>query len=62
MDDDEPIAKRTSVLTPGEDISSLSVDELEERISVYEEEIVRLKAAIDSKNASKLAADSVFKM
>ena len=62
MDDDEPIAKGTSVMTPGEDISALSVDELEERIAVYETEIARLKVAIDSKNASKQAADSVFKM
>jgi len=62
MDADEPRAKAKQMMIPGEDISSLSVDELEERIVLYENEISRLKQTIDSKTASKAAADSVFKM
>jgi len=62
MDADEPRAKRAEMITPGEDISSLSVDELEERIALYEAEILRLKLAIETKGASRAAADSVFKM
>ncbi len=62
MDDAEPRVKSDTIITPGQDISSLSVDELEERIALYEAEIARLKVAIESKNASRQAADSVFKM
>lgn len=62
MDADEPRAKTTKMITPGEDISPLSVDELEQRIALYQAEIIRLKMAIDSKTASKQAADSVFRM
>ena len=62
MDDDAPRDKSTEIITPGQDISSLSIDELEERIAVYEAEIARLKVAIESKNASLSAANSVFKM
>lgn len=45
----------------GEDLASLSVEELENRISLLETEIIRLRGAIDTKNASRLAADQFFK-
>lgn len=46
----------------GEDLSSLSVEELEERVAVFEAEISRHKAAISAKQSSKQAADSFFKL
>jgi uncharacterized small protein (DUF1192 family) len=45
----------------GDDLSELSVTELEARVAQFEAEIVRLKADIASKQSSKLAADSFFK-
>lgn len=43
-----------------EDLSSHSIDELEERIANLVGEIERVKELIKSKNASRDAADSVF--
>jgi uncharacterized small protein (DUF1192 family) len=45
----------------GDDLSELSVEELKVRIEAFESEIVRLKADIDLKQSTKLAADSFFK-
>ena len=46
----------------GEDLSNLSVEELEERVEVFEAEIARLKQVIASKQSSKTTADSFFKL
>jgi uncharacterized small protein (DUF1192 family) len=46
----------------GEDLSNLSVEELESRVELFEAEIARLKQAIASKQTSKTAADSFFKL
>jgi len=45
----------------GEDLALLSVGELRERVEALQAEIVRLEAAIRSKEASKSAADTFFK-
>ncbi len=45
----------------GEDLSRLSIDELQERITLLEAEIVRLRQAVDGKTASHRAASSFFK-
>jgi len=45
----------------GQDLSLLSVAELDERIAALEAEIVRLKAARDAKGAHLSAADALFK-
>lgn len=45
----------------GQDLSLLSVFELEERIDLLKEEITRLEAARAAKQASKSAADTFFK-
>lgn len=45
----------------GDDLTTLSVAELEKRISALEAEIERTKAALASKRASLAAADSFFK-
>lgn len=59
MDDDD--VKKISAHEVGMVLDSLSVEELHERIALLRGEIVRLEAAIESKTASRSAAESVFK-
>jgi uncharacterized small protein (DUF1192 family) len=58
-DDDKPRKKVTHEI--GQDLSLLSVEELNERISLLTSEIGRLQAAATKKRASKEAANSFFK-
>lgn len=59
MDEDE--VRRTPVHEVGMPLDTLSVDELAHRIVILKDEIARLEAAIENKNASRSAADAVFK-
>lgn len=45
----------------GADLSDLSVDELQDRIVMLREEILRVEAAIAGKSGSIAAAESFFK-
>jgi len=58
-DDDRP--KKPTVHEIGQDLSLLSVEELSERIALLDREAARLKTALDSKRASRSAADQFFK-
>jgi uncharacterized small protein (DUF1192 family) len=58
-DDDKPRRKVSHEI--GQDLSLLSVEELNERISLLTSEIERLQAAATKKRASKEAASSLFK-
>jgi len=58
-DDDKPKRKISHEI--GQDLSLLSVEELNERIALLGTEIERLQAAVAKKRASKDAANSVFK-
>jgi uncharacterized small protein (DUF1192 family) len=58
-DDDRPRKKITHEI--GQDLSLLSVEELNERIALLTSEIARLQAAATKKRASKDAANSFFK-
>lgn len=58
-DDDRP--KRKIAHEIGQDLSLLSVGELDERIALLREEIARLEAARVKKNQSRDAAASFFK-
>jgi len=60
MDDDAPRKKATAI-TPGEDVSTLSAHELEARIRMLEAEIVRLKAEISERAATRSSAERFFK-
>jgi uncharacterized small protein (DUF1192 family) len=60
MEPDEP-RKKVPAIVPGEDISTLSVHELEQRIAALESEIVRARDAIRARDATKSAADAFFK-
>ncbi len=58
-DDDRPRKPVTHEL--GQDLSLLSVGELEERVLLLREEIARLESAAAGKRASRGAADLFFK-
>jgi uncharacterized small protein (DUF1192 family) len=58
-DDDRPRKKITHEM--GQDLSLLSVEELNERITLLTSEVERLQAAVTKKRASKDAANSFFK-
>ena len=60
MFDDEEV-KKPKGHEIGMVLDAMSVDELTDRIALLESEIARLRAAIDSKQKSKSAADSIFK-
>jgi uncharacterized small protein (DUF1192 family) len=58
-DDDRPRKKITHEI--GQDLSLLSVEELNERIALLTSEIERLQQAVTKKRASKDVANSIFK-
>jgi uncharacterized small protein (DUF1192 family) len=58
-DDDRPRKKISHEI--GQDLSLLSVTELNDRIALLSSEIERLSAAVAKRNASKDAANSFFK-
>ncbi len=60
LEDDRPRSKKPHEM--GEDISSLSVHELGERIALLETEIKRLEKARVARQATKSAAEGFFKM
>jgi uncharacterized small protein (DUF1192 family) len=58
-EDDRPKKKPMHEL--GQDLTLLSVNELQERIGQLQDEIARLEADITRKRASRSAADVFFK-
>jgi uncharacterized small protein (DUF1192 family) len=58
-DDDRPKKKITHEI--GQDLTLLSVAELNERVALMREEIARLEADIVKKQSSRSAADNFFK-
>lgn len=58
-EDDRPKPKRVHEI--GQDLSTLSLGELEERIAALKAEIERLMEARASKSASRAAADAFFR-
>jgi len=62
IDPDELLPrKKAPDIVLGEDLSAMSVHELEARIAALETEISRGREAIVARRATKSAADSVFK-
>ena len=57
--DDEP--KKPANMVIGENLDAISVAELEHRIQALESEIMRLRAEIAKKQASRNAADAFFR-
>jgi uncharacterized small protein (DUF1192 family) len=58
--DDEPV-RMPVVHQIGQDLSALSLHELDERVAALKEEIERLEAAKARKSASMSAASAFFK-
>jgi len=58
-EDDRP--KKTLVHEIGQDLTLLSVAELQDRIALLREEIARLEADIGRKQATRSAADMFFR-
>ena len=59
FDEEPPKKKLPHVL--GEDLSALSLDELDERIALLRSEIARIEDAAKMKRTSAAVADSFFK-
>ena len=57
----EDLPRKPVGITLGESLDLLSVSELEHRVQALEAEIERVKAAIQSKRASKSTADAFFR-
>ena len=57
----EDLPRKPSGAVLGENLDLLSVSELEHHVQQLEQEILRVKAAIQSKQASKNAADAFFR-
>jgi uncharacterized small protein (DUF1192 family) len=62
-DDLEPRKRRGEALAAlaREDLSLLGIEELEERISLLEAEILRIRAQIEHKRGSRSAAEALFR-
>jgi uncharacterized small protein (DUF1192 family) len=54
-------AEKKVALEIGQDLALLSVEELSDRISLLNDEVARLRAALEKKRASRSAADQFFK-
>jgi len=61
MDWDDIKPKPATGVTIGDNLSSLSVGELEARIKDLEKEIVRVRAELDAKRKHEDAASALFK-
>ena len=57
----EDAPKKPANMVIGENLDAISVAELEQRIQALESEIIRLKAEIAKKQASRNAADAFFR-
>ena len=57
----EDLPKMKPEIAVGENLDLFSVSELEQRVQALEAEIVRTRAAIATKQASKHAADAFFR-
>ena len=61
MEDDE-VRRRPKTHEVGMPIDAMSVEELQQRIELLENEILRLKAAAEHRRKSRSAADAFFKL
>lgn len=62
--DDEPLREKSDAVLAKigkDDLYSLSVDDLKERIASLKAEIARCEAEIDKRASTRSAADSLFK-
>jgi uncharacterized small protein (DUF1192 family) len=62
MFEEERPRPKPAVHTIGQDLSTLSLDELQERTEMLRAEIARIEAAMAAKKASAAAANAVFRL
>jgi uncharacterized small protein (DUF1192 family) len=60
-DDEEDRPKRKIAHDIGQDLTLLSVEELDQRVQLLKDEIARIEADRKNKQASRSAADTFFK-
>jgi uncharacterized small protein (DUF1192 family) len=60
-EDDADKASKKQMISVGDDLSTLSIDELKHRITVLEHEVDKHKQAIQLKMKTHSAADALFK-
>lgn len=58
---DEPLREKSDTITPGEDLTILGVEQLQERKQALEAELARTEAMIGQKQAGLSAAEAFFK-
>ena len=61
MNDDDGIRQTASIVLSVNQVDEMSVDELQQRITLMVDEIDRLRHVIEQKNLSKVSAESFFK-
>jgi len=61
MDWDDVEPKKKTGIAVGDDLSNLSIEELQERIAALQDECTRIKAEIEAKQSTQSAANDVFK-
>jgi len=61
MDDELESRRRAAAVVLGEDLATLSIEELGERISACESEIARIRAIIAEKQRTQAAAETFFR-
>ncbi len=61
MSDEDFGVKGPREIIAGEDLCLLSIEDLEERITLLEQEISRIRIDIAAKKLSKEAAESIFR-
>ncbi|MGL5116164.1 MAG: DUF1192 domain-containing protein [Beijerinckiaceae bacterium] len=59
---DEDAPKKPTIHQIGQELGSLSVHELRERIAQLQVEIARLEQAVVAKSSARSAADAIFKL
>lgn len=58
--DEDALLRPAALHVIGQDLSTLSIHELEQRATLLKEEILRIETAMASKHAQRDAADRVF--
>jgi uncharacterized small protein (DUF1192 family) len=60
MDWDEPKAKSSRTITIGEELSNLSIADLEEKIARHKDEIARIETTLSARRTHSSAAAELF--
>ena len=59
MDENESM-RQSGTLIVGEDLYGISIEELKERLSIFEAEIKRVEAELEKKIRERSAAEGIF--